>query len=48
MVELIDAETEKTVWIGGAKGDIRGSTSAEVSKQRLAYAVDELFATLPH
>jgi hypothetical protein len=47
VVELIDAETEKTVWIGGAKGDIRHSRTTDESKQRLAYAVDELFKKLP-
>ncbi|HWO11507.1 MAG TPA: DUF4136 domain-containing protein [Polyangiaceae bacterium] len=47
VVELIDAHTEKTVWIGGAKGDLRSSRSTEESKQRLAYAVDEMFKTLP-
>jgi len=46
VVELIDAETEKTVWIGGAKGDIRHSRTTEESKQRLAYAVEEMFKTL--
>jgi hypothetical protein len=48
VVELIDNETEKTVWIGGAKGDLRHSRSPDETKQRLAYAVDELFKTLPH
>ena len=48
MVELIDAETDKTVWIGGAKGDIRHSRTPDETKQRLSYAVDELFKTLPH
>jgi len=46
IVELIDAETAKTVWIGGAKGDIRHSRTADETKQRLSYAVDELFKTL--
>jgi len=46
VVELIDAETDKTVWIGGAKGDIRHSRTTEESKQRLAYAVDEMFKSL--
>jgi hypothetical protein len=48
VVELIDAETEKTVWIGGARGDIRHSRTADESKQRLSYAVDEMFKELPH
>lgn len=47
IVELIDHETDKTVWIGGAKGDLRHSRTADETKQRLAYAVDEMFKTLP-
>jgi hypothetical protein len=47
LVELIDAETGKTVWLGGAEGDVRQSRSVEESKQRLAYAVDKIFAQLP-
>jgi hypothetical protein len=47
VVELIDAETAKTVWIGGAKGDIRHSRTPDETKQRLSYAVEELFKTLP-
>lgn len=47
IVELIDHQTDKTVWIGGAKGDLRHSRSTEESKQRLAYAVDEMFKSLP-
>ena len=48
VVELIDAETGKTVWLGGAEGEVRNSRSVEESKQRLAYAVDKLFAQLPN
>jgi hypothetical protein len=47
LVELIDAETGKTVWLGGAQGDVRQSRSSDESKQRLAYAVDQIFAQLP-
>ena len=47
LVELVDAQTGKTVWLGAAEGDVRGSNSLEVSKQRLAYAVDQLFDRLP-
>ena len=47
LVELIDAETGKTVWLGGAEGDVRQSRSVEESKQRLAYAVDKIFSQLP-
>jgi len=47
LVELVDFRTGKTVWLGAAEGDVRGSNSLEVSKQRLAYAVDKLFERLP-
>ncbi|HKO47585.1 MAG TPA: DUF4136 domain-containing protein [Polyangiaceae bacterium] len=48
LVELVDSQTGKTVWLGAAEGEVRGSNSLEVSKQRLAYAVDKLFDKLPH
>jgi len=47
LVELVDFRTGKTVWLGAAEGDVRGSNSLEVSKERLAYAVDKLFERLP-
>jgi hypothetical protein len=47
IVELIDAETGKTVWMGGAEGEIRQSRSVEQGKERLAYAVDKLFEKFP-
>ena len=47
VIELIDAETGKTVWLGGAIGELRGSRTLEESKKRLAYAVDKLFELLP-
>lgn len=47
LIELIDAETGKTVWLGGAEGDVRESRSVEEGKERLAYAVDKLFDELP-
>jgi hypothetical protein len=47
VVELIDAETGKTVWLGGAEGELRNSRSADEGRERLAYAVDKLFAQLP-
>jgi hypothetical protein len=47
IVELIDAETGKTVWMGGAEGEVRGSRTIEESKERLAYAVDKLFEKFP-
>jgi len=48
LVEFIDAQTGKTVWLGAAEAEVRGSNSVEVAKQRLAYAVDKLFDQLPH
>jgi len=47
LVELLDSQTGKTVWLGAAEGDVRGSNSVEVAKERLAYAVDKLFDKLP-
>jgi len=47
LVELVDGQTGKTVWLGAAEGEVRGSNTMEVSKQRLAFAVDKLFEQLP-
>jgi len=47
LVELVDSQTGLTVWLGAAEGDVRGTNSVEVAKQRLAYAVDKLFEQLP-
>jgi hypothetical protein len=47
LVELIDAQTGKTVWLGGAEAEVRGSRSVEDGRKRLAYAVDKMFAQLP-
>jgi len=47
VVELIDATTGKTVWIGGAEGEIRGSRTTDEGKERLSYAVDKLFEQMP-
>lgn len=47
VVELIDASTGKTVWIGGAEGEIRGSRTIDEGKERLSYAVDKLFEQMP-
>ena len=47
LVELIDAQTGKTVWLGGAAAEVRGSRSVEDGRKRLAYAVDKMFAQLP-
>lgn len=47
IVELIDADTGKTVWMGGAEGEVRGSRSLDEGKERLSYAVDKLFEQMP-
>jgi hypothetical protein len=47
LVELIDAETGKSVWLGAAEGEIRQSRSVEDGKKRLSYAVDKMFSQLP-
>jgi hypothetical protein len=47
VVELIDAQTGKTIWMGGAEGELRGSRSVAESNDRLAYAVDKLLDQVP-
>ena len=47
-VILVDAETGLAVWAGVAVADIQENPSTETVKQRLDYAVSEMFAKLPH
>ena len=47
LIELIDAETAKTIWLGGATAKVSSKYSDEERKQRLDYAVTELIAQLP-
>jgi hypothetical protein len=47
VVELVDSQTGKTVWLSAAEGEVRGSNTTEVAKERLAYAVDKMFEKLP-
>ena len=47
VVELVDSQTGKTVWLSAAEGEVRGSNTVEVAKERLAYAVDKMFDKLP-
>ena len=47
LIELIDAETAKTIWLGGATAKVSSKYTDEERKQRLDYAVSELIAQLP-
>jgi hypothetical protein len=46
-VVLIDAATGFAVWAGLATGEIQQNPEADVVKQRLDYAVSEMFKLLP-
>ena len=45
-VILIDAQTGLAVWAGVAKGEVQQNPDQEVTKQRLDYAVTEMFKEL--
>ena len=47
VVELVDASTKHTVWVGAAAGDAQTGRSTDELKERLDYAVTELFKALP-
>jgi hypothetical protein len=47
VVELIDGDTGKTVWLGDATGQARQSYTMKQSNERLAYAVDKLLDEVP-
>lgn len=47
VIELIDAKTERTIWVGAAAGDAQTGRSQDELKARLNYAVTELFKGLP-
>jgi hypothetical protein len=47
LIELLDAQKGKTVWMGAAGGETRSDYTTEQSKKRLAYAVKQLFKLLP-
>jgi len=47
-VILIDAETGFAIWAGVATAEIQEDATTESVKQRLDYAVSEMFAKLPH
>ncbi|MGR9073490.1 MAG: DUF4136 domain-containing protein [Gammaproteobacteria bacterium] len=46
LVFLIDAETEKVVWIGKATAEVQMKPTDEVVRERLDYAVREMFKKL--
>jgi uncharacterized protein DUF4136 len=47
VIEMIDARTKHTVWVGAAAGDAKTGRSSAELKGRLDYAVAELFDDLP-
>jgi hypothetical protein len=47
IIELIDARTNHTVWLGAAAGDAKTGRSSAELKERLDYAVTALFRDLP-
>ncbi len=48
LVEVIDANTRTSMWIGAATAETRTGRPADDVKARLKYAVDHLFSQLPH
>jgi len=47
-VIMIDADTGLAIWAGVATADIQENPTVETTKQRLDYAVSQMFAKLPH
>ena len=47
IVIMIDADTGLAIWAGIATADIQESPTAETTKQRLDFAVSEMFSKLP-
>lgn len=47
VIELIDARTGQTVWLGGAEAELRTGYTDDQRRKRLSYAVSELLAQLP-
>ena len=47
VVILIDADTGFVIWVGTAEAEVKGKTDEATAKQRLKYAVHEMFKKLP-
>ena len=47
LIELIDADTTQTIWLGGATAKVSSKYTDDERKQRLDYAITELIAQLP-
>lgn len=47
IIEIIDAKTERTIWVGVALGDAKTDRPKEEVKERMAFAVSELLKKLP-
>ncbi len=48
LVVLIDADTGLAVWAGVATAEIQENPTPESTKERLDYAVTQMFSELPH
>lgn len=46
-VALIDTKTDYVVWTGRAMGDLQESPSNEVVRERLGFAISEMFKQMP-
>jgi hypothetical protein len=47
LVMMIDPESERAVWVGGATADLKEKPAAELVKKRLNYAITEMFEDFP-
>jgi len=47
VVVLIDVKSGEVVWMGNAVADIQENASNDLVRQRLDYAINEMFKTLP-
>lgn len=47
IVELIDAASEQTIWVGVATAEVETERSADETRKRLEYGVEELIGRVP-
>lgn len=47
VVVLIDVASKEIVWLGEANGDIQKNATPEIARERLDYAVREMFKLMP-
>ena len=46
-VILLDAESELAIWGGAATAELKQDPDPEITRKRLAYAIEKMFARLP-